>query len=50
MTKFNHADKVTCTITDGEEAYDIADAKISIDNGGVPFICHNNSDFGGRET
>ena len=47
MTTFKHADKVTCTIIDGCETHDITDAKISIDNDGTPFICHNNPDCKG---
>jgi hypothetical protein len=41
--KFNHGCKVTCTIF-GEK---ITDAKISINEDGTPYICHNNEKFQG---
>lgn len=47
MTKFNHADKVTCTITRNGTVHDITDARISIDDDGMPFICHNNPNCDG---
>jgi len=47
MTKFNHADKVTCMITRDGTVHNITDARISIDDDGTPFICHNNPDCEG---
>jgi len=42
MTKFKHGDRVTCTITRNGDVHNITDAKISIDNDGTLYICHNN--------
>ena len=45
MTKFKHGDRVTCTIEYEGAVHDTTDARMSIDDNGTPFICHNNPNY-----